>query len=176
MGARALTLRARWLTPARMTRVWVPGARLRGLLVLAVLLAVSSCDQGAPASAVSYRLDLTMHEVMSEVLDPAADGVWGNVGFVITAAGEQNLAPTTDEGWLSVAHSGAVVAETANLLRLPGRARPGDWSEIAAGLADAGMAARAAALARDEDALFEAGGTIYRVCVSCHQIYLVGEE
>jgi cytochrome c551/c552 len=43
--------------------------------------------------------------------------------------------------------------------------------EIAVGLTQAGKRAMAAAEARDPDALFEVGGEIYNVCVSCHQLY-----
>jgi hypothetical protein len=114
---------------------------------------------------------------MEFVLDPAADMIWDSAGYIITAEGEQDLQPTTDEGWLAVQHSAVVVAETGNLLMMPGRARDDkDWIEISQGLVDVGMRAKAAAEAHDADALFEAGGQIYRVCTSCHQIYVQGEE
>ena len=109
---------------------------------------------------------------MAVVLEPAADKVWDSAGFIITERGVKDLAPTTDEGWENVRHGAAVVAETGNLLMMPGRAMPGDdWMEISAGLVQAGQRAMVAAEARDADALFEVGGEIYNVCVSCHQLY-----
>lgn len=109
---------------------------------------------------------------MRIVLDPAADVIWGSAGQVITADGVEDLAPTTDEGWLQVAHAAAVAAESGNLLMLPGRARDeGEWMEISRGLVRAGHRARIAAEAQDADALFAAGGLLYNVCVSCHQQY-----
>ncbi|HJN52925.1 MAG: hypothetical protein QGI68_01460 [Pseudomonadales bacterium] len=114
---------------------------------------------------------------MQWVLDPAADHIWDSAGSVITAEGVEELAPTTDEGWLAVQHSAVVVAETGNLLLMPSRARDDqDWQEIALGLIDVGMRAAKAAEAKDADALFEVGGQLYRVCVSCHTQYMQGDE
>jgi hypothetical protein len=143
--------------------------RAGALAVALCVVLVSGCapEQEQP----EYRLILGVADLMTQVLDPAADGIWESAGFIISEAGEENLAPTTQEGWDHAANSAAVVMETANLLMLPGRAQPGDWNEIAAGLADAGLAAKIAAENQDEEALFEAGATVYRVCLSCHQLY-----
>jgi mono/diheme cytochrome c family protein len=65
----------------------------------------------------------------------------------------------------------AIVAETGNLLMLPGRAAGPDWIAYAQGLHTTARQALAAAEARDADALFEAGGQIYQACVACHAQY-----
>jgi hypothetical protein len=112
-------------------------------------------------------------QTMNWVLDPAADVIWASAGSIITAEGEQDLAPTTEEGWNGVRHSAAVVAEVGGLLRLPGRARDqGEWLEISNGLTAAGLLALQAAQAQDKEALFDAGARLYSVCVSCHQHYI----
>jgi len=134
--------------------------------------AASQVEQPAPTP---FKLAGDVKHTMLWVLDPAADFVWGSAGSIITAEGTRELAPTTDEGWLAVQHSAAVVAETGNLLLLPGRARDKAWQDISLGLVDAGLRAQAAAAAHDEDALFDAGGQIYQVCKSCHAIYVVDE-
>ena len=111
---------------------------------------------------------------MRLVLDPAADVIWSSAGAIVTEDGVEDLAPTTEEGWLRVAHAAAVVAESGNLLMMPTQAVDReDWTEISRGLVRAGVQARDAAEAQDADALFVAGGRLYNVCVSCHQQYWV---
>ncbi|MGI9323592.1 MAG: hypothetical protein ACR2PZ_00120 [Pseudomonadales bacterium] len=109
---------------------------------------------------------------MNLVLDPAADVIWSSAGAVITAEGEQDLAPTTEEGWDHVRQGAASIIETANLLLLPGRAiDEGDWQEFSLGLVVMGNKAMVAAEAKDAAALFQAGADLYQVCVACHQQY-----
>ena len=45
------------------------------------------------------------------ILDPAADVIWDSAGAIITAEGETDLSPTTDEGWEHVRNSAAVLTE-----------------------------------------------------------------
>ncbi len=113
---------------------------------------------------------------MEWILDPAVDVIWESAGSIITAEGEADLAPTTDAGWQHVRNSAAVVAETGNLLIMPGRANGPDWIAYAQALIEAGEAAMVAAEARDADALFAAGGQLYQVCRGCHEQYLVPLE
>ena len=110
---------------------------------------------------------------MEWILDPAADVIWDSAGFIITADGETDLRPTTDEGWERVRNSAAVVAETGNLLMMPGRSSGPDWVAYAQGLTEAGVVAMAAAEARDAEALFDAGGQVYQACRACHEQYMV---
>ena len=108
-------------------------------------------------------------------LDPAADKIWDSAGEIITAEGVRDLRPTTDEGWLAVEQSATVVAETGNLLMMPGYARDeGNWRELSLALIDAGLRAKAAAAEKNADKLFDNGGHLYRVCVSCHSVYVQG--
>ena len=113
-----------------------------------------------------------MHDLMTLVIDPAADIIWSSAGAIITAEGEQDLAPTTQEGWDAVSAGAATLMESANLLLLPGRAQPEpDWTEYAQGMVTMGQKALSASRARDADALFAAGADLYQVCVACHQRY-----
>ena len=146
------------------------------IVSLLVPLMLVGCEGQAPPATTPFKAVHDVAETMVLVLDPAADVIWGSAGAIITAEGTEDLAPTTDEGWLAVAHSAAVVAETGNLLMMPNRAQDdADWVEIARGLVDAGIRAKQAAEAHDADALFVAGGNLYNVCVSCHQLYWVGQ-
>ena len=102
---------------------------------------------------------------------------WDNAGYVITDAGEQDLQPTTQEGWDVVRNAATVVAEGGNLLMMPDYAADsGAWMEYAAGLTAAGISARDAAIAKDADALFQAGANLYSVCLACHNRYIIQAE
>lgn len=144
------------------------------VLLVSLLLLVSACAEPPPAATPPppYKPVGDTKQLMALVLEPAADVIWDSAGTIMTMEGEEDLSPTTDEGWLAVQHSAAVVAETGNLLMMPGRAQDAeDWVEISQGLIAVGEKARAAAEAQDKEALFDAGGEIYQVCLSCHQIY-----
>jgi hypothetical protein len=128
-------------------------------------------DQATP-----FKTATNLKQTMEWVLDPAADHIWDSAGAIITDAGTEELAPTTDAGWELVRNSAAIVAQSGNLLMLPGIALgENDWMELSAGLVDAGMLALKAAEAQDSDALFKAGGQIYNVCRACHQQYVTEE-
>ncbi|MBF69130.1 MAG: hypothetical protein CMQ29_15740 [Gammaproteobacteria bacterium] len=110
--------------------------------------------------------------LMHYVLEPSAEKIWDSAGSIVTAAGEETLHPTTEEGWIAIEHAAAVISESGNLLMIPGRAAPApDWTEYSQGLVDTGKTVLEAAKAKDPDALFETGGHLYNVCVACHQVY-----
>ena len=130
----------------------------------------------APDASATLQPVTDVRQTMEWILDPSADVLWDSAGTIITAEGESELAPTTDEGWDNVRNHAAIVAETGNLLRMPGRSAGVDWNEFAQGLVAAGQRAIEAAEAHDSDALFDAGGQLYRVCLGCHQQYLIPAE
>lgn len=142
--------------------------------LLAVLL--SGCNRptlGTPDTAPPYEPIADVRQTMEWILEPAADVIWDSAGTIITVEGRIELAPTTDEGWDNVRKHAAIVAETGNLLMLPGRAAGADWIAYARVLQTTGKRAMAAAEAQDADALFEAGGQLYEACVACHAQYWV---
>lgn len=110
---------------------------------------------------------------MLRILEPAAEVIWDSAGYVITAEGEQDLQPTTEAGWSRVRDSALLVAESGNLLMMPGRAMGPEWIAYAQSMIGAGRGVMAAAEARDAGALFEAGGVLYQTCVACHTRYMV---
>ena len=143
-----------------------------GVILISGLLMLGGCGE-PPSPPPPYQATLSIHEFMVWYLEPAADVIWDSAGFVLTAEGEVDLQPTTQEGWDHVRNSAAVVAEAGNLLMMPGYAAPGDWQEYAEGMIGAANLARDAAIAQDADALFDAGGLVYNVCRSCHNKYMV---
>ena len=145
----------------------------RILLTCCLLPLLWACS-GEQETAPSQFLPVTdVHHTMELILDPAADVIWSSAGTIITEEGSRELAPTTDEGWHVVEQNAAVIAESGNLLMMPGRSGGADWDEYSRGLIDAGSLAMKAALDQDPDALFDAGGRIYQVCLACHNQYWV---
>ena len=83
-------------------------------------------------------------------------------------------------GWQAVENNALAMAETANLIVIPGRlcenGRPvplerEDFRKFAVNLADAGMAAYKAAQSRNLDAMVDVSGTVSDACAACHEIY-----
>lgn len=146
-----------------MTGTW------RAALAMAALGLLAGCSQ----SEAPYNVEMPMKEVMGHVIDPAADMIWTASGYEITEAGERDLSPTTEEGWLAVENGATIVAESANLLMLPGRKVDDEaWMQFAEGMATEAMKAKAAAQEKNRDRLFEAGASLYQACVACHDKYV----
>jgi len=146
----------------------------RAAAVLAGLLTLSACNEAPPQQTIPFKPTASIREFMVWGLEPAADVLWDSAGYVITAEGEQDLQPTTQEGWDHVRNAATLVAESGNLLMMPGYAEDQqDWVEYAGGMVAAGVQARDAALAKDADALFQAGANLYSVCLACHNRYII---
>jgi hypothetical protein len=83
-------------------------------------------------------------------------------------------------GWPLVEHSALALAETANLIMIPGRlcqnGKPvpldqPDFQKAAQGLVDAGLAAYKAAQAKNQEQLIEVSNTVAEACAACHEVY-----
>jgi hypothetical protein len=81
-------------------------------------------------------------------------------------------------GWQAIENSALALAESANLLLLPGRVCSNGapvpitdpaWSMFVEELRDAGLNAYAAAQARDRDTMIELSNAINDSCVNCHR-------
>lgn len=119
----------------------------------------------APAPSSPARRVGTMSELMVDILYPAGDAV-----FYI-----ETRTPTSSEEWAVLQLQTLALAETANLLMMPGRARDqGQWMEDAKLMLDAGEAAYRAAKDRDVEALVALNDQLYMSCVTCHQHYRPG--
>ena len=113
---------------------------------------------------------LPIKDYMRHVVNPAAEGYWALSG----AVDDQNRAPTDDAHWQQAYDRAAAVQEAGNQLLAEGR-RIGDpvWIVNANKLVKGGQDAIKAAIARDVDAGFDAGSTMYDACYDCHEKYVV---
>ena len=135
-----------------------------GALLLAATLPPSP---SAAAGQADARTGLpqpasTMSELMVKIIYPASDAI-----FYITTR-----EPKTEAEWGELQGKALAVAESANLLMMPGRARDQDrWMQDAKLMLDAGRAAFRAAKAKDVAALDALNDQLYTSCTSCHSHY-----
>jgi hypothetical protein len=83
--------------------------------------AAAPAPRPRPAAMPRYVVTGTIKELMHGVIDPSADAIWDSVSFDITAAGVVETIPRTNEDWYAVRRHALILAESANLLRVPGR-------------------------------------------------------
>ena len=143
----------------------------RALVVGAVLAfgAAFGCAGPAPSP---YKPVADVKQLMQGVVDPSADGVWESVATIFTKEGVEERRPRTDKEWAVVRGYAMTLAESGNLLMMPGRAKDGgDWLKYAQELVDTASVALHAAEAKNVDGLLDVGGRIDEVCESCHKKY-----
>jgi len=110
---------------------------------------------------------------MNDILDPAADDVWGASGWVETKDGVVERGPRNNEEWIAVRNRAMTVAEAGNLLMMVPRAKDGgQWMTFARALVDKGEECVKAADAKNKQRMFDVGGELYQTCLDCHQQYL----
>ncbi len=63
------------------------------------------------------------------------------------------------------------LAESANLLMMPGRTRPGQWNAASRMMLDAAWGAFKAAKAKKLEGVEAVSDQLYESCVSCHKAY-----
>jgi hypothetical protein len=176
-------------------------------LVAAAALFLAACtkeDTAAPAKPVGasdspVRITATIQDLMDAEIDPAADFLWGSVGFVSTRDGTEDKRPRTDKDWDTVRNQAIILIEATNLLVLPGRivATAGsklDPSEVAGiedpkdiqkaidanqtgfigyahGLYDAAAEILKAIDAKDVARMDAAGEKLDAACEACHRAF-----
>jgi len=147
----------------RQPRAWQP--RPITCFAVVVVVGVFALDVQTPASqeaAAPTRPVGTMSDLMVKMIYPTSDAI-----FYI-----ETRTPKTDAEWGELQAKTLTLAESANLLMMPGRARDQErWMADAKLMLDAGMAAYAAAKKKDVAALVELNDAVYQSCVVCHQHY-----
>ncbi len=148
----------------------------RFLIVVAMgTFLVAGC--GSEPSGPPLRPVADVSQLMSMILDPAADAVWDSSGTIITAEGRHEWEPETDEDWAAVANGAMTIIEGANLLMIGDRARDQEgWMRLSQEMSAAALLVHEAVEARDAELVFELGETLYRSCDRCHNLYWVGDE
>lgn len=138
--------------------------RILTVLLLAAGVFGASAAAQAPSAPAPQAIG-TMSELMVQIIYPTSDAIF----YVTTRA------PKTDADWAELQAKTLTLAESANLLMMPSRARGrAAWLNDSKLLLDVGTAAFKAAKAKDMAALEGLSDQLYESCVTCHQHFRPG--
>jgi cytochrome c553 len=128
-----------------------------------LLLTASTLAQApAEAPAIRPRPVGSMSDLMVRIIYPTSDAI-----FYI-----ETRQPASDAEWGELQNKTLALAESANLLMMPGRARDQErWMADAKLMLDVGADTFKAASAKDVEALIALNDRLYASCVTCHQHY-----
>jgi hypothetical protein len=116
----------------------------------------------AMAQAPTFQPVGNMSQLMINIIYPTSDSI-----FYV----ERNP-PKSEVDWISLQNQALILAESGNLLMMPGRARDQEkWMTESKALVDAGTAAFRAARSKDLEAVKAVNDQLYASCVQCHQDY-----
>ncbi len=161
----------------------------RTVLTLSFMLAVCGLSLMAqtPPTSAAQEVHADLNQLMRGVLYPAANVVFfaqvENPGNVKPVPGQDPSMATdpltsTFGGWQAVENAALALAESANLLLVPGRTcsngapvpmKDPDWATFVQKLRDAGMKAYTAAQAKDQDKMIDLSETVSASCAGCHR-------
>lgn len=121
-----------------------------------------ACAALAQEPTPTYQPVGSMSQLMINILYPSSDAI-----FYV----ERNE-PKTQSDWNALQNQALILAESGNLLMMPGRARDqGDWIKDAKLVVDVGNAAFKAARAKDLPAIVALNDQLNTACVTCHEQY-----
>jgi len=157
----------------------------------------SAGNVGAAAGESDRRLapSATIRELMSGVVDPAADGLWEAVGVISSKTAIIHREPHTGEEWASVRRRATTLMEATNLLMIgprraasegtiagEGELTPGEiderigtnhasFDQLTMNLRHVARKAIDAIDRRDPQELFAVGGELDVACEACHRTF-----
>jgi hypothetical protein len=169
----------------------------------AIVLAVSCMGRQESAAPEGPAPVGTVREVMHGIVEYQANVLFNAVTVTVSATGTEEKQPRTDEDWDVVEHAALTLAESANLLTVPGRRvatpeeekadpTPGElppleiqakiqanrdlWLRHVKDLQATAMEALQITHDRSLDGLFAIGEKIDQACESCHLEFWYPDE
>jgi hypothetical protein len=154
------------------------------------------CDaQGrgtAGTQEVKQQVYAVLGQIMKGIMFPASNVIFAtqkqNPGEVTPAKDPSTATDLLDGSygkWEAVENSALAIAETANLLVLPGRkclngrdvpVKDPDWTPFVHALQDSAMSVYKAAQSRNQDKVIDAAATLNAACANCHDRYRVAND
>lgn len=127
------------------------------LSILAIITATA-----ALAQAPSFEPVGSMSQLMVGIIYPTSDAL-----FYI-----ERSPPKTEVEWNGIRNQALMLAESGNLLMMPGRARDqGNWIKDSKMMIDAARDAYKAAVAKDMDGILAQSDRLIASCITCHKQY-----
>ena len=137
--------------------------------VIGALVSTAAMTSGC-STQPSYQPVATVEQIMEASVEPTSNAVFDAAAWV---NGVQVGGPRTDDDWKMVEANALMLAEAGNLLLMGSRAKDQvGWVTRTQAMMDAANEAARAAQAKNTDAIFNAGTTIYRACLGCHLQYI----
>lgn len=132
---------------------------------LAISIAIAAATSQAASGRPPMRNVGSMGDLMVKIIYPASDAL-----FYI-----ESRTPQTEAEWNVLEGQALMLAESANLLMLPGRARDQkQWMADARLMLDAGDAALKAIKAKNVAGVAAVSEELLASCTTCHQHYRPG--
>ena len=183
-----------WLASERLMRMQKNYCLL--LLGFGALILFPPCEAQGRGATGTQELKPQVYAVLAQLMR----GIMFPASNVIFAASRENPAnvksardPSTSTDlldssygqWEAVENSALAIAETANVLMLPGRKcsngldvplKNPDWPQLIQGLREAAMTAYQAAQSRNQDKMVDAAATLNAACANCHDRYRIAND
>ena len=147
----------------------------------------SETPQTPPPGNAAAEVHGNLAQVMRGILFPNSNIIFAaqstdpaKVKAAADPSGATDPLQSTYGGWTAVENAGLALAESANLLILPGRTcqngkpvpmQNADWAGFVKDLRDAGMAAYKAEQSKNQDNILMAADTMTTACSQCHDKY-----
>ena len=130
--------------------------------IFTLSIAMAAALTQAASSRPPMRAVGTMSDLMVKIIYPSSDAL-----FYV-----ESRTPQTEAEWTVLEGQALMLAETANLLMMPGRARDQkQWMADAKLMLDAGAAAVKAVKSKNVDAISALSDQLLESCTSCHKHY-----
>ena len=140
-------------------------SKCMGILLLAGMIAPGTAF--AQATSEPFPPVASVKQLMLDLIYPSSNDIL----LAIYRGGPPNEKKTESE-WAAVRRAAITLAESGNILMMPGRMRDrADWMKDAKLLVDAGNAAYKAAQAKDGNALLALAASLDASCTTCHKHY-----
>ena len=158
-------------------------------IALTLSLTLAACGlplmAQAPPTTAAQEVHANLNQLMRGVLYPAANVVFSAQAdnpADVKQVGDPSMATdplkSTFGGWLAVENAALALAESANLLLIPGRScangtpvptKDPSWAMFVQQVRDASMKSYKAAQAKDQDKMIETSEELSASCANCHR-------
>ena len=168
-------------------------SRWQTVVVLCLAASSNACVQspaGDPSAGAAGEASLpvmTVNQLMRSIFFPLANTLFYAQADDPAALPRDPMPSASTNsltglygGWQAIENSALALAESAELLRIPGRmcsngevpaVESADWIRFVDDTRQKSLAAYEAALTKDMDAIVLASGDLSEACLACHRVY-----
>jgi hypothetical protein len=93
---------------------------IRWIGPLASALLLANCSRQSDDPNGPHKV-AAIHDLMADVVMPQTDILWNSTAILTDESGTHDMSPKTDQDWQNLRNAAIILAETQNLLAMPGR-------------------------------------------------------